>query len=54
MYVKKDGSILYFSSSKCEKNYFLGRKGRETKWTEEYHQQKKKGKDSAAKKDANK
>ncbi|MDY6931468.1 MAG: 50S ribosomal protein L24e [Halobacteriota archaeon] len=32
MYVKKDGSILYFCSSKCEKNNALGRVPRKVDW----------------------
>lgn len=33
MYVKKDGKILYFCSSKCEKNMVkLKRKPLKTKW----------------------
>ncbi len=36
MYVKIDGSIFYFCSSKCEKNMLkLGRKPAKQKWTEE-------------------
>ncbi|MFN7990958.1 MAG: 50S ribosomal protein L24e [Candidatus Micrarchaeia archaeon] len=34
MYVKKDGTILYFYGSKEKKNYLsLGREGRRQKWT---------------------
>ncbi|MEM0138264.1 MAG: 50S ribosomal protein L24e [Thermoplasmatales archaeon] len=34
MFVKKDGAILYFDSSKCEKNYLrLGREPRNVRWT---------------------
>lgn len=37
MYVKKDGKIYYFCSSKCEKNLLkLKRKPRNIKWTREY------------------
>ncbi|HIQ33007.1 MAG TPA: 50S ribosomal protein L24 [Methanothermococcus okinawensis] len=43
MYVKKDGSILLFCSSKCEKNYKLGRDPRKLKWTNIYHELKAKG-----------
>lgn len=32
MFVKIDGTILYFCSSKCEKNNKLGRKRRKLKW----------------------
>jgi large subunit ribosomal protein L24e len=34
MLVKRDGSILYFCSSKCERNTRLGRKPHRVKWTE--------------------
>jgi len=34
MYVKNDGTILYFCSSKCWKNYSLGRNPRKVRWTE--------------------
>ena len=37
MFVKKDGKILYFDSSKCEKNLLkLNRKPRNFKWTKSY------------------
>ncbi len=36
MYVKTDGTILYFCSSKCRKNYLLGRNPRKLKWTLKY------------------
>jgi len=37
MYVRKDGRILYFEGMKAQKNFFkLGRKPRETRWTEEF------------------
>lgn len=36
MYVRKDGKVLYFDSSKSMKNYIkLGRKPRDVKWTQE-------------------
>jgi large subunit ribosomal protein L24e len=36
MFVKSDGAILYFCSTKCEKNTNkLKRKARETLWTSE-------------------
>jgi large subunit ribosomal protein L24e len=36
MYVKKDGKILYFCSTKCEKNLLdLDRKPRTRKWTQD-------------------
>ena len=35
MYVKKDGTIFNFCSSKCKKNNLhLGREGRRQKWTQ--------------------
>jgi len=41
MFVKKDGKILFFCSSKCEKNLLkLKRKPLVTKWTGIYHKQK--------------
>ncbi len=42
IYVQKTGKLLYFCSSKCEKNMLkLKRKPRTTKWTQEYHDIKK-------------
>lgn len=32
MFVKNNGEILYWCSSKCEKNYNLGRKSKNMKW----------------------
>jgi large subunit ribosomal protein L24e len=32
MYVKKDGTVYYFDSSKCEKNFLMGRKAKKLKW----------------------
>lgn len=32
MFVKKDGTIFYFCSSKCENNMRLGRISRKLKW----------------------
>ncbi|MCD6105798.1 MAG: 50S ribosomal protein L24e [Thermoplasmata archaeon] len=43
MYVKTDGTVLFFCSSKCRKNYLkLGRKPRKIKWTAAYRQAAKK------------
>lgn len=37
MYIKKDGSVLYFCTMKCEKNTLkLGRAPRYMKWTKAY------------------
>ena len=33
MYVRKDGTIFYFCSTKCENNYKLGRVPRKVLWT---------------------
>ncbi len=41
MFVRKDGSILWFDSKKCEKNMLkLGRVAREHKWTEAHRKEK--------------
>lgn len=41
MYVKVDGKILYFCTSKCHKNMVgLKRKPRKTTWTAEYKKEK--------------
>lgn len=42
IFVKKDGKVFDFCSSKCEKNMLvLKRKPRTTKWTKEFHEVKK-------------
>ncbi len=42
MFVRKDGSILYFDSSKCEKNYLkLGRESRDVLWTKDGQEARK-------------
>lgn len=42
IYAKKDGKILNFCSTKCEKNLIkLKRNPRTTNWTREYQQVKK-------------
>jgi len=42
MFVRKDGKVFDFCSSKCEKNMLkLKRKPRTTRWTKEYAQVKK-------------
>lgn len=36
MYVRRDGSVLYFDTSKCEKNFLkLHREPRRVRWTEQ-------------------
>ena len=32
LYAKKDGTVFYFCSAKCENNAALGRVTRKTKW----------------------
>ncbi|ADN36854.1 Ribosomal protein L24E [Methanolacinia petrolearia DSM 11571] len=34
MFVRKDGTVFYFCSSKCQSNYRLGRVPRRVEWTE--------------------
>ena len=34
MFVRNDGSVYFFCSSKCERNHRLGRKPQKIKWTE--------------------
>lgn len=42
MFVKKDGRVNYFCSSKCEKNMIkLNKKPYETRWTAIFHNLKK-------------
>ncbi len=44
MFVFNSGKISHFCSSKCEKNTFkLNRKPLQTKWTEYYRKEHKKG-----------
>jgi len=58
MYVKREGTVFYFCSNKCEKNQVvLGRKPIDTRWTEAYNKLKKtllsaKDKEAADKKSA--
>jgi large subunit ribosomal protein L24e len=33
MFVKNSGIVFYFCNSKCQKNYKLGRDGKNVKWT---------------------
>ena len=33
MFVRKSGQILYFCSSKCNRNWKLKRQGKNKKWT---------------------
>ncbi|MGZ4847926.1 MAG: 50S ribosomal protein L24e [Halobacteriota archaeon] len=34
MFVKRDGTVYHFCSSKCEKNFRLGHLARRVAWTE--------------------
>jgi len=44
MYVKADGKLFYFCSSKCEKNMLkLKRKPFKTKWTKHFKRKAKRG-----------
>ncbi len=40
MFVRRDGSILYFCSSKCERNFKLGRKPEKVRWTRKFLRKK--------------
>ncbi len=42
MFVKKDGSTMYFCSSKCQNNRNLGRIPRRVEWTDTAHNLKAK------------
>lgn len=42
MFVKNDGRIFQFCSSKCQKNFRLKRDGKKMKWTKTYEKFKKK------------
>jgi large subunit ribosomal protein L24e len=33
MFVKADGTIIMWCSSKCEKNFMMGREAKKLKWT---------------------
>lgn len=49
MFVKKDGSVLFFDANKCYKNMIeLKRVPRTTLWTEKAHSEKTARKDHAA------
>jgi large subunit ribosomal protein L24e len=42
LYAKREGTVFYFCSNKCEKNMIaLGRKPVNTRWTESYNKLKK-------------
>jgi len=33
MFVKGDGTIFYFDTSKCEKSFMMGREAKKRKWS---------------------
>jgi len=33
MFARNDGTVFYWCSSKCEKNYDLGRESKQRKWS---------------------
>ena len=50
MYVKTDGRIFYFCSSKCQKNLLkLRRVGRTTRWTDRFQKTKSTAKEGEKK-----
>jgi len=52
MYVYTSGKIIHFCSKKCEKNLLiLKRKPLETRWTESYRREHKKGEPRKVSKD---
>ncbi len=51
MFVRRDGTILFFDKSKCEKNYLkLGREPRRVLWTNYHMEAKKQAKAEASQK----
>lgn len=36
IFVKNDGKVNYFCNSKCQKNWRMGREGKETGWTQSF------------------
>lgn len=42
MFVRSDARIFYFCDSKCQKNFKLGREGKNTRWTETFRKGKEK------------
>lgn len=49
MFVRADSKIFYFCKSKCEKNFNMGRVGKEHKWTKLYKKDIKASKKEEAK-----
>ncbi|RLG22115.1 50S ribosomal protein L24e [Methanosarcinales archaeon] len=41
MFVKRDGTIYFYCSSKCEKNHALKRIPRKVRWTEAWRRARK-------------
>jgi len=49
MYVNNDGTVLWFCSSKCRKNYIvLGRDPRKLKWTAYYGREERAEREKAS------
>lgn len=42
MFVRNDGRIFYFCSSKCQRNWNMGREGKKLKWVVSEKKVKKK------------
>ncbi|NIO19480.1 MAG: 50S ribosomal protein L24e [Candidatus Aenigmarchaeota archaeon] len=42
MFVRNDGRVFYFCSSKCQKNWKLGREPKKLKWVSSTKKEKKK------------
>lgn len=41
MFVRTSGQVLHFCTSKCQRNWKLGRQGKFTKWTKNAETEKK-------------
>ncbi len=41
MFVKSNGDVLFFCSSRCEKYYFMGKKAKKLKWAKKGGKQRK-------------
>ena len=49
-FAKNDGTLIHFCSSKCRKNYDLGRSAIHTRWTERFRQFREEAKGTKKKK----
>jgi large subunit ribosomal protein L24e len=50
MFVKNDGRVFYFCSSKCDRNFIMGRDARKKKWTKAFEKGSKAKTEEGAKK----